>query len=90
MSKKANQTGRRKGSDKKKDTIKRNGKFSQRGIRIKLQQLENEEKNKKEKQTDSWYKNKPNNKRKGSLYHGKKESKTTCKKKKSPKSIKKN
>ena len=41
MSKKANQTGRRKGSDKRKNTFKKYGKNTKRGIRIKTIELQN-------------------------------------------------
>tara|TARA_B100000674_G_scaffold489231_2_gene502855 strand:+ start:706 stop:879 length:174 start_codon:yes stop_codon:yes gene_type:complete len=41
MSKKANQTGRRKGSDKRKNTFKKYGKNTKRGIRIKTTELQN-------------------------------------------------
>tara|TARA_A100001388_G_scaffold166346_1_gene124218 strand:+ start:69 stop:281 length:213 start_codon:yes stop_codon:yes gene_type:complete len=39
MSKKANQHGRRKGSDKRKNTFKKYGKNTQRGLRIKEAEL---------------------------------------------------
>jgi hypothetical protein len=53
MSKKANQKGRKKGSDKSKKTLKLYGKYTTRGLRIKQQQLENEDKNKKMKEKPS-------------------------------------
>ena len=43
MSKKANQSGRRKGSDKRKNTFKKYGKNTKRGIRIKTAELQNKE-----------------------------------------------
>ena len=52
MSKKANQIGRKKKKDNKKNTEKLFGKFSKRSIRIKQQQIENEEKNKKKRQAE--------------------------------------
>jgi len=39
MSKKANQQGRKKGSDKRKNTFKKYGKNTQRGLRIKEAEL---------------------------------------------------
>ena len=39
MSKKANQEGRKKGSDKRKNTFKKYGKNTQRGLRIKEAEL---------------------------------------------------
>ncbi len=39
MSKKANQSGRKKGSDKRKNTFKKYGKNTQRGLRIKEAEL---------------------------------------------------
>jgi hypothetical protein len=39
MSKKANQQGRKKGSDKRKNTVKKYGKNTQRGLRIKEAEL---------------------------------------------------
>tara|TARA_B100001559_G_C16453938_1_gene600703 strand:- start:46 stop:222 length:177 start_codon:yes stop_codon:yes gene_type:complete len=47
MSKKANQTGRKKGSDKRKNTFKKYGKNTKRGIRIKQADLENKAANRK-------------------------------------------
>ena len=47
MSKKANQTGRKKGSDKRKNTFKKYGKNTKRGIRIKQANLENKAANRK-------------------------------------------
>ena len=41
MSKKANQTGRKKGSDKRKNTFKKYGKNTKRGVRIKTTELQN-------------------------------------------------
>ena len=43
MSKKANQSGRRKGRDKRKNTFKKYGKNTKRGIRIKTAELQNKE-----------------------------------------------
>ena len=43
MSKKANQSGRREGSDKRKNTFKKYGKNTKRGIRIKTTELQNKE-----------------------------------------------
>ena len=40
MSKKANQTGRKKGSDKRKNTFKKYGKNTTRGLRIKQADME--------------------------------------------------
>jgi len=45
MSKKANQTNRKKGSDKRKNTLNKYGKNTTRGLRIKQIDLENEAKN---------------------------------------------
>jgi len=50
MSKKANQTGRKKGSDKRKNTFKKYGKNTKRGIRIKQADLENKAANRKSNQ----------------------------------------
>ena len=47
MSKKANQTGRKKGSDKRKNTFKKYGKNTKRGLRIKQSDLENKAANRK-------------------------------------------
>ena len=47
MSKKANQTGRKKGSDKRKNTFKKYCKNTKRGIRIKQADLENKAANRK-------------------------------------------
>lgn len=47
MSKKANQTGRKKGSDKRKNTFKKYGKNTKRGLRIKQADLENKAANRK-------------------------------------------
>jgi hypothetical protein len=51
MSKKANQTGRKKGSDKRKNTFKKYGKNTKRGIRIKTTELQNKSINKKQENT---------------------------------------
>ena len=47
MSKKANQTARKKGSDKRKNTFKKYGKNTKRGLRIKQADLENKAANRK-------------------------------------------
>ena len=47
MSKKANQSGRRKGSDKRKNTFKKYGKNTTRGLRIKQADLEKRAANRK-------------------------------------------
>ena len=49
MSKKANQNQRRKGSDKKKNTFKKYGKNTKKGVRIKQTMLENQSRNLKNK-----------------------------------------
>jgi len=47
MSKKANKTGRKKGSDKRKNTFNKYGKNTTRGLRIKQSDLENKAAKKK-------------------------------------------
>jgi hypothetical protein len=61
MSKKANQNQRRKGSDKKKNTFKKYGKNTQKGVRIKQTMLENQSRNLKNKNQNQ---NKNQNKKK--------------------------
>tara|TARA_B000000437_G_C11554179_1_gene268485 strand:- start:80 stop:343 length:264 start_codon:yes stop_codon:yes gene_type:complete len=48
MSKKANQTGRKKGSDKRKNTFKKYGKNTTRGLRIKQADMEKKASKRKE------------------------------------------
>lgn len=62
MSKKANQNQRRKGSDKKKNTFKKYGKNTKKGVRIKQTMLENQSRNLKNKNQNNKNQNKNQNK----------------------------
>ena len=60
MSKKANQNQRRKGSDKKKNTFKKYGKNTKKGVRIKQTMLENQSRNLKNQNKNQNNKNQNN------------------------------
>ena len=62
MSKKANQNQRRKGSDKKKNTFKKYGKNTKKGVRIKQTMLENQSRNLKNQNKNQNNKNQNNKK----------------------------
>ena len=74
---------RKKGSDKKKDTFKKYGKNTQRGLRIKAAELEKKAIKRKNEGNHKYLDlDNKQNKGKGSLYHGKNMCKITCRDKK--------
>jgi hypothetical protein len=79
MSKKANKTGRKKGSDKRKNTFKKYGKNTTRGLRIKQSDLENKSAKKKTEGNHKFIKLNKKHDNKGKHRFNRSDNKSLCK-----------
>ena len=79
MSKKANQTQRKKGSDKRKNTFKKYGKNTTRGLRIKQSDLENKAAKKKTEGDHKFIKLNKEHDKKGKHRFKRSDNKSLCK-----------
>ncbi len=79
MSKKANKTGRKKGSDKRKNTFNKYGKNTTRGIRIKQADLERKAANRKAQGDNKFIKLNKENDKKGKHRFNRSDNKSLCK-----------
>ncbi len=79
MSKKANKTGRKKGSDKRKNTFKKYGKNTNRGLRIKQADAENKAAKKKTEGDHKFIKLNKKHDKKGKHRFNRSDNKSLCK-----------